>query len=66
MKSCLAQTCTKHLNSIQVRSTTNYEGDDVKYRGEDGADVGDDEDGVVDVMDMLPLRQGGVDGDDGR
>jgi hypothetical protein len=47
-----------------VRSTTNYEGDDVESRGGDGADVGDDEDGVVDVMEM-PICQGGVGGDDG-
>jgi hypothetical protein len=29
------------------------------------ADVGDDEDGVVDVMEMLPKCQGRVSGDDG-
>jgi hypothetical protein len=65
MKSCLGQTCTKHLNSIQGSIYHKLWGDDVKYQGEDGADVGDDEDGVVDVIDMLPLCQGGVDGDDG-
>jgi hypothetical protein len=29
-------------------------GDNVEPRGGDGADVGNDEDGVVDVMEMLP------------
>jgi hypothetical protein len=32
----------------------NYEGDDVESSGRDGADVWDDEDVVVDVMEMLP------------
>jgi hypothetical protein len=48
-----------------VRSTTNYEGDDVKSRGGDGPDVGDDVDGAIYVREMLLLRQEGVDGVDG-
>jgi hypothetical protein len=29
-------------------------GDNIEYRGGDGTDVEDDEDGAKDVMDMLP------------
>jgi hypothetical protein len=56
-----------HITQIvsRIRSTTNYEGDDIEFQGGDGADVGDDDDGVVDVMERLPLCQGGVDGVDG-
>jgi hypothetical protein len=36
-----------------IRSTRNYEADDIESRGGDGADVGDDEDGDEDVMAML-------------
>jgi hypothetical protein len=43
----------------------NYEGDDIEYRGGDGADVGNDDAGAIDVMEMLSLCQGGVDGVDG-
>jgi hypothetical protein len=32
-----------------VRSTTNYEGDDIESRGGDGADIEDDEDGDEDA-----------------
>jgi hypothetical protein len=32
-------------------------GDDAKSRDGDGADVGDDEDGVVDVMEMPPYAK---------
>jgi hypothetical protein len=53
MISCNAQTYTHHLNNIQVQSTTNYEGHGVESRGACGADVGNNEDGVVDVMEML-------------
>jgi hypothetical protein len=31
-----------------------YEGDDVESRGGDGADVGDDDDAAIDVMERLP------------
>jgi hypothetical protein len=40
-----------------VRSTTNYEGDDVESRGGDGPDVGDDVDGAIDVREMLPYAK---------
>jgi hypothetical protein len=38
----------------RVRSTTNYEGYGIESQGEDGADVEDDEDGAVYVMEILP------------
>jgi hypothetical protein len=66
MTSCQAQTCTQHLNSIQGSIYHKLWGGWRWIQGGDGADVEvDDDDGVVDVMEMLPLGQGGVDGVDG-
>jgi hypothetical protein len=64
MKSCQAQTCTQHLNSIQGSIYHKLWGGWRRIRGGDGADVEDD-DGSVYVMEMLPLRQGGVGAVDG-
>jgi hypothetical protein len=54
MTSCQAQICTQHLNSIQGSIFHKLWGDDVEYWGGDGANVGADEDGDVDVIEMLP------------
>jgi hypothetical protein len=53
MTSFQAQTYTQHLNSIHGSIYHRLWGD-VKSQGGDGADVGDDEDGVEDVMEILP------------
>jgi hypothetical protein len=65
MTSCQAKTCTHELNSIHGSIYHKLWGDDVESRGGYGADVGDDEDGTVDVMKMLPptpRRSRGCDG----
>jgi hypothetical protein len=64
MTSCQAQACTQHLNSIQGSIYHKLWGGWRQIWGGDGADVEDDDD-AVDVMEMLPLCQGGVDGVDG-
>ena len=62
MTRCQAQACTHHLNNIPgFRSTTNYEGDDVDLEMEMVLMVVL----VKMVLQVLPLRQGGVGDDDG-
>jgi hypothetical protein len=65
MTSCQAQACTQHLNSIHGSIYHKLWGGWRQIWGGDGTDVEDDDDAAVDVMEMLPLWQGGVDGVDG-